>query len=111
MDIIEKCDKCKLHECINCEHSWSDIEEIKQKLAEKDKLIEELQTQNKELLEGAKQMLCEGKEVMQSIRHLVCEEIKKELTEPADRLGYNYAEYMYDLEDLIDRIDWIEGEE
>jgi len=50
----------------------------KQQLAEKDKEIEKLKEENRELINGAKQMLYEGKEIMQSIRHQVCEEIREE---------------------------------
>ena len=74
------------------------VQELKRQLAEKDKEIEKLkhstdfdvlvsmenaikklEKENKELINGAKQMLYEGKEVMQSIRHQLCEKIKEKL--------------------------------
>ena len=126
MDLIERCDKCKLSECFNCEHSWADVQEIKEQLAEKDREIEELKETLKIALEdfdemqkeidklvcGAKQMLYEGKEIMQSIRHQVCEEIRaylKENLKPIhSKLGC-FAEI--NREDLFDKLDQIEGEE
>ena len=107
MDIIEKCNKCKLHECINCEHSWSDIEEIKQKLAEKDKEIENLLAQNKELIEGAKQMLYESKEIMCNIRHQVCQEIRENFL----HWGYIGNPEMLSKQKCLEILNQIEGEE
>ena len=31
-EMIKKCDECKLPECIQCEYSWSDVQEIKEEV-------------------------------------------------------------------------------
>jgi len=41
--LIEKCDNCKLNECINCEISWAEVQEIK-KLLDRVKELEETRT-------------------------------------------------------------------
>lgn len=42
-EMIKKCDECKLPECIQCEYSWSDVQEIKEevkKILPQDKKLE-----------------------------------------------------------------------
>lgn len=81
MDLIEECDKCKLSECINCEHSWADIQEIKKQLAEKDKEIA-------------------------NIRHQVCEEIREKFS----HWGYIGNPEMLSKRKCLEILDQIEGE-
>lgn len=38
VDLIEKCDNCKLCECINCEISWEEVQEIKKLMVRVTKL-------------------------------------------------------------------------
>ena len=42
--ILNKCDNCKLKECIECEFTWADIQEVK-------KYIEELEQLNNKYLQ------------------------------------------------------------
>lgn len=36
-DLVDKCEKCKLNECINCEISWIEVQIIKELLKKKRK--------------------------------------------------------------------------
>jgi len=131
MDIIEKCDKCKLHECINCEHSWADVQELKQKLKEKDKEIkhlnrclskrglsevdfykrlrekeDEIEKLNKKILDWQDGSM--ALKIEKETRHQVCEEIRKYIhTNEYDELG---LEYLMNGGAILDKLDQIEGE-
>ena len=79
------------------------IADLEHQLAEKDKLIEELQLQNKELLDGAKQMLYESKEVMNNIRHQICEEIRNRIKQA--ELNYEWKGETISMEQILDQIE------
>ena len=36
-DLVDRCEKCKLDECINCEISWIEVQVIKELLKKKRK--------------------------------------------------------------------------
>lgn len=98
-DLIKMCEDCNLAECINCEHSWSDIQEIKQQLAEKDEktkiwkaLAEEYKLQCHKFLENEEY-------ISKTTRHQVCEEIRAFFDVNPDVVNFDY------LNEILDQIE------
>lgn len=42
-DLIKRCEKCEEHECINCEISWNQVQEIKKLIQKEENLIKYLE--------------------------------------------------------------------
>ena len=71
-NLIKKCDKCKLKECINCEISWNEVQAIKRF----HKAYKELEEKNKK---KSIEIICYQEELENSIPvSLVEEKLEKE---------------------------------
>lgn len=49
MNLLEKCNNCKLEECIECEYTWSDIAETSKNFISKDKIREKIKDIEKKI--------------------------------------------------------------
>lgn len=138
-DLIKQCDECRLNECINCEHSWADIQEIKKQLAEKDKEIERLNDRLDKYISGRlKSMIAEKDAQIEELKdklkrtekamheevkeHLeyynadqkqlrkqVCDEIRGKLKTQIIPTAGSWLSY-YDITETNDLLDQIEGD-
>ena len=59
MNLLEKCENCKLKECIECEYTYSDLKET----------IEHLQKENEELRELKYKLIDKIEEKRKALRH------------------------------------------
>ena len=126
-DLIKQCDECRLNECINCEHSWADIQEIKKQLAEKDKEINRLS--NKPIIETNRETgtmkidnIEFNVEQTKAISHLleafekkVTEDVCNKILELCDKKFRSINEFDFveviSRDELIEVLDYIEGAE
>lgn len=89
-NLIKKCDKCKLKECINCEISWNEVQAIKRF----HKAYKELEEKNKK---KSIEIICYQEELENSIPVSLVEEkieeINKLITEAQKESGSASKEY------------------
>lgn len=71
-NLIKKCDKCKLKECINCEISWNEVQAIKRF----HKAYKELEEKNKK---KSIEIICYQEELENSIPVSLVEEAIEEI--------------------------------
>ena len=105
-NLIKKCDKCKLKECINCEISWNEVQAIKRF----HKAYKELEEKNKK---KSIEIICYQEELENSIPVSLVEEkieaLNKLITEAQKELGSaskEYTIYVYQkdiLQELLEK--------